>query len=54
MNARKVGESFKAYKIRRRRENRQLKERLQGRVVWDSENLGTYVKAEHGERKLIL
>lgn len=48
-NERKVGESFKAYRARLRVQNRQLKERLQGRVIWDSPNLGTYVKAEHGK-----
>lgn len=35
---------FGIYKLRRKIMNQQLKERLRGKVVWDSAVLGTYRK----------
>ena len=37
--ARRPGESFEAYKIRRKRENKEARERTRGTVVWNSSNM---------------
>lgn len=36
---RRPGEDFEAYKKRRRKENKSLKERLKGTVVWNSSSV---------------
>lgn len=47
-NARKPDESFEGYKARRRAETVAARQRV-GRVVWDSDGRGPYLKAKHGE-----
>ena len=48
-NARQTGEAWDAYQERRRERQRRVKAQRQGRQLWDSERLGTYVREKHGE-----
>ena len=44
LGERQEDEEFWAYKMRMRFLNKALKARLKGRLVWDSQEKGTYVK----------
>lgn len=40
------GESFEQYQMRRAMGNAQIKMNANGRLIWDSKELGTYIKAK--------
>ena len=48
LNARQTGEAWDAYQERRRERQRRVKAQRQGKLLWDSESLGTYVREKHG------
>ena len=48
-NTRRPTESFVAYKFRMKVEAMKLKAFRRGRMVWNSTEKGTYVRAKHGE-----
>lgn len=45
---RKKGESFSSFKMRRKNEEFDTKEKLKGRLVWNSMRKGTYFRARDG------
>jgi DNA-binding transcriptional MocR family regulator len=42
-------ETREDYSARRAAANKEIKDHLKGKIVWNSAYNGTYVKAEHGE-----
>lgn len=48
-NARKPNETQTSFRERPKQQHQYEQHRARGRVVWDSRNLGTYVRAKHGE-----
>lgn len=45
---RKKNETKESYRARLKADQVSVKQRANGRVVWDSRNQGTYVRAKHG------
>lgn len=47
-NARKSNETQTSFRERLKQQHQYEKHRARGRVVWDSQKQGTYIRAKHG------
>lgn len=46
---RNTNESFSDYRLRLKNEQEEAKIRAKGKVVWNSQKKGTYIRKVHGE-----